>query len=359
MGSSASHQLPAAASSRPRTAGVTGAKQRPSTSSHGGTKPASSAAATPTSSLRRSGPTPVPDFGSLHAAWGRRLAAIKTSNRRRATVPQAFNLGDTAKQRPGSSSGGQHQQEDKEGRQLPTHRSGADADEDGSLPEQRWPFTGSRVRVAPTPPPPPRRAGAAGGPPVKVGGTLSARLKAEAVRRAIAEGRFESPDSRERRCAEAEQAERVAAAARRRAAAALAAAKATAAAATGVWQQRASEAAGAAAAATAAATVATTARPKSQSPPGRDERGASRASGGNASPSAGGSPSSPPRGAAAAAARPRSAVEARRAALRARDEAPVMHREARHAQAAAAARALVEDALLAQGIDALRYVAGA
>jgi hypothetical protein len=35
-----------------------------------------------------------------------------------------------------------------------------------------------------------------------------------------------------------------------------------------------------------------------------------------------------------------------------------MHIEARHAQAAAQAHRLVEDALLAQGIDALRYVKG-
>jgi hypothetical protein len=48
----------------------------------------------------------------------------------------------------------------------------------------------------------------------------------------------------------------------------------------------------------------------------------------------------------------------RRQLLGTRRDTPVMHIEARHEQAARDARALVEDALLAQGLEAYRYVEG-
>jgi hypothetical protein len=48
----------------------------------------------------------------------------------------------------------------------------------------------------------------------------------------------------------------------------------------------------------------------------------------------------------------------RRMGLTQRKEAPLMHIEARHQQAQEQARALVEEALLQQGIAAYRYVEG-
>lgn len=48
----------------------------------------------------------------------------------------------------------------------------------------------------------------------------------------------------------------------------------------------------------------------------------------------------------------------RRKELSGRGEAPLMHIEARHAQAEKAAREMVEEALLQQGIEAYRYVEG-
>lgn len=105
---------------------------------------------------------------------------------------------------------------------------------------------------------------------------------------------------------------------------------------TSVWRQRAAEAAAAAAA-------------------GRGQGEAGRRSPGRVASPLGGmggrgrSPGSPGR---------KGGTWERRAALQGRREAPVMHIEARHAQAAARARAMVEDVLLAQSIDALRYVEG-
>jgi hypothetical protein len=66
--------------------------------------------------------------------------------------------------------------------------------------------------------------------------------------------------------------------------------------------------------------------------------------------------------AAAAGVRPGSAAGEsavqRRAGLAGRGEAPLMHIEARHAQAERAAKEMVEAALLQQGIEAYRYVEG-
>jgi hypothetical protein len=53
-----------------------------------------------------------------------------------------------------------------------------------------------------------------------------------------------------------------------------------------------------------------------------------------------------------------SAVVQKRAGLVGRGEAPLMHIEARHAQAERAAKEMVEAALLQQGIEAYRYVEG-
>jgi hypothetical protein len=53
-----------------------------------------------------------------------------------------------------------------------------------------------------------------------------------------------------------------------------------------------------------------------------------------------------------------SIAQLKRAGLAGRKDAPLMHIEARHAQAEKAARELVEDALLAQGIEAYRFMEG-
>jgi hypothetical protein len=78
------------------------------------------------------------------------------------------------------------------------------ADDEHQLPESRWPFTGPRAPVTPTPPPSAaaaggggaRGAGAAGRARLEVGDTLAARLKREATRRALEEGRYESEEAR-------------------------------------------------------------------------------------------------------------------------------------------------------------------
>jgi hypothetical protein len=62
-------------------------------------------------------------------------------------------------------------------------------------------------------------------------------------------------------------------------------------------------------------------------------------------------------GSSSSAAAGESAVQ-RRAGLAGRGEAPLMHIEARHAQAERAAKEMVEAALLQQGIEAYRYVEG-
>lgn len=54
----------------------------------------------------------------------------------------------------------------------------------------------------------------------------------------------------------------------------------------------------------------------------------------------------------------RSSLVQKRAELNGRVDAPIMHIEARHAQAEKAAREMIEEALLAQGIEAYRYVEG-
>jgi len=205
--------------------------------------------------------------------------------------------------------------------------------------------------VAPTPPPITNvttSSAAGGGGKLKVGDTLAARLKAEATRRALEEGRFDSEEARDRRRAELEQAAR--AAAKR---------------ATAVWQHRAvaagtKDASAAPAEAPTAAVAAQRTEHSTQQPQSPCAVENAESSPANVSPRVTMPTSKSPTAAAARSSRsmsPRAAaVQERRAALSAHKEVPVMHREARHAQAAAHARALVEDALLAAGIDALRYV---
>jgi hypothetical protein len=366
------------------------------------------------------GPAPVPDFGSLHAAWGRRLAAAKAARRQRATVPQARGQGEPAPPLLAGCVGSAVHATVQVSAQVdglarpssipapsPPNPIQAfdvyhDSPEQLAAREARAAARAASIAAAassteprgpPVLPRPATDAARRGAPPLAVGGTLAARLKAEATRRAREEGRFDSQEERwaslfgclggdvigvqrtGSRCCrpgavsasapppaaspprERRRAEAAAAAARARraarqegapthrsgaalgahagggesdASAGAAPASGGGSGATAVWRERAAAAAGAAAAAAAA-------RPAS--------RAASPLGTGRA-PSPG-SPGRAPRGPAAA----------KRAALAAaRREAPVMHTETRHAQAAAAARALVRDALLAQGLDALRFV---
>ncbi|GBF97686.1 hypothetical protein Rsub_09744 [Raphidocelis subcapitata] len=333
------------------------------------------------------GPAPVPDFASLHGAWERRLAAIKASNRRSATVPQAFSM-TVAEERARREARAAIAQG------LRPVDSAADASPGGAgdddAVEQRWPFTRPASRKGgstPGPAPAARPASAAHAPLTTpaaspaavrpatgggsgqrqpaVGSTLAARLRAEATRHALEAGLFESPLAREQRRMDEERAE-----ARRR-----------------QRQRREQQAAAAAAAAGAAVDAAAEdgAAPHASStadvePPAPGTSAADRAdascAAGSLQPAAqGGAAPAPPSERPAASSRPASAarsrggsphaslrsptaVAARRAALEGRTEAPAMHVEARHAQAAARARELVEAVLRAQGCGAAGPAAG-
>ncbi|KIZ07398.1 hypothetical protein MNEG_0552 [Monoraphidium neglectum] len=338
---------------------------------------------------------PVPDFASLHSAWERRLAAAKESNQRRATVPQEFNLNGSTRE----------EQATREARAAERRARIADeaADDKHQLPESRWTFTGPRAPVTPTPPPSAaaaggggaRGAGAAGRARLEVGDTLAARLKREATRRALNEGRYESEEARASRRADEERSEARDAAKR---AAAVRSAAQRYALAEKLQSAALAVAAGLAPGATAEPVAggaeggAGVSAPSSPSGRGSghgesEGRSGSRGRGltstaewrrraedvaafGAAARSRSPSPRPPSRGPSGPAAVPpvrhgrgggggsSSGTSERRASLRGRREAPVMHIEARHAQAAAQAHRLVEDALLAQGIDALRYVKG-
>ncbi|KAF6260776.1 hypothetical protein COO60DRAFT_847050 [Scenedesmus sp. NREL 46B-D3] len=136
----------------------------------------------------------VPDFRTLHANWQAQQAAIKAANRKRVTVPEEFAInGGTPEEQAARAQKAVQRRE----------RIVASMQEDAQqLREMRWPYVSSRAPVQPTPPPHHQHEGGAARPHStgpQVGPTLAAQLRAAVTKQAMASGKFDTREERERK----------------------------------------------------------------------------------------------------------------------------------------------------------------
>ncbi|KAK9829820.1 hypothetical protein WJX72_008055 [[Myrmecia] bisecta] len=130
----------------------------------------------------------VPDFNRLHQQWDRKRAEMRAANRAQLTVPEEFRLGSGTPEQAEA----RQQQAEQRRQQLLAEM----AVEEASMREQRWPYMSSRAKVRPTPPPSFER------PQLRVSETRSQALRRAATERARARGEF---DLREEAEAKAER----------------------------------------------------------------------------------------------------------------------------------------------------------